>query len=338
MNSRSGRRSSLGTLDDVVAERLPLLDKHLGKSEVPLSKRPFRATFEFIQLWVERIRDANGREFAPRVSAQIVLDDWFGAIYQAIEAWYFTQYPHINTTESRLLSGFVTLRNTAFELKVPSIVTEPGETTETVWLRFPDRLLPSEDPLSWLTSPPGLNSIAPEEREQLDRSVRLVAERLRSIHAAMMSIPHNHAVVDGLLTALEGHLEQASRKGAAGDHPSLETGCWDLQMVAECALKTLLAIRSGNFTKTHDLTILASGAAPYLPDCPKDALDLLPPWQVSVDRRYGSGSPVTLATYVDLYLSTLELADVVLDSLVELRLGQGKIEVARPPWKRGGSR
>lgn len=338
MSRRSGKRSSPGTLDDVVAERLPFLDEYLGRSEVPLSERPLRATFEFIQRWVERVRDANGREFAPRVSAQIVSDDWFGAIYQTIEVWYLNRYPYLNTTEIRLLSGFVTLWNTAFELMVPSMVIEPGETTETIWLRFPDRLLPSEDPLSWLTSPPGVDNIAPEDKEQLERSVRLVAARLRSIHTAMMGIPHDHDVVDGLLAALEGHLEQAARKGAAADHPSLETGCWDLQMAAECALKTVLAIRSGNFPKTHDLTILGSRAAPHLPNFPKDALDSLPPYQVSLDRRYGGGSPVTLAIYKELYLSTLELVDVVLDSLVELRLGEGRIEVAQPPWKRGGSR
>lgn len=323
------------TLDTVIAERLPLLDKLLAKTGVELKDRPFRATFEFIELWVLEINDGQGRQFKPTISAEMVTERWFAALYQLIERWYQNRYGEsFRATSSRALTGFVSIWSTPFELAVPRDVHEPDVPGETIWLRFPGRVLDTEDPLGWLRFPPSLGQLSRAESEDLKSAVGEVAARLRAINVAIMGIPERDRILSGFLMSIRSHLELAAKKALAERRPELEAGCWDLQMAAECAFKSVLHRKVGKFPRTHDLDVLYRLAASHLQAFPSEELKKLPNWREAIERRYGGGTRVDLDEYWTLYLATLRIIESVLAPLVELHIGEGELKIARPPWKK----
>lgn len=329
----SSEDKALETLDDVIAERLPLLDQLLAKSGLELKDRPFRASFEFIELWVLEVKDGRGRQFKPIISAEMVTERWFAALYQSIEKWYRDRYGEaFRATSSRTLTGFVSIWSTPFELAVPRDVTEPDVPGETIWLRFPGRVLEAEDPLAWLRSPPSLSQLSQEESEDLKSAVDEVAGRLRAINVAIMGIPGRDKILSGFLVSIRSHLELAAKKALA-EHPELGAGCWDLQMATECSFKSVLHRKTGRFPRTHDLDKLYSIAAVYLQAFPSNELKKLPNSSEAIERRYGGGNRVDLDEYWTLYLATLRIIESVLAPLVVLHLGEGQIKIARPPWK-----
>jgi HEPN domain-containing protein len=323
------------TLDAVIAERLPSLDKLLGKTGIELKDRPFRATFEFIELWVLEVNDGHGRQFKPAISAEIVTEGWFAMLYQLIERWYGNRYGEsFRATSSRTLTGFVPIWSTAFELAVPREVIEPDVPGETVWLRFPGRVLETEDPLAWLRSPPSLDQLSKAESKELRSAVNEVAVRLRAINVAIMGIPDRDRVLSGFLVSIRSQLELAAKKALAGGHPQLETGCWELQMATECAFKSVLHRKAGKFPRTHDLDKLYCLAASHLQVFPSEELEKLPKWREAIEHRYGGGTPVDLDEYWALYLATLRIIESVLSPLVDLHIGEGQLKIARAPWKK----
>ncbi|MEA2601324.1 MAG: hypothetical protein QOF89_2316 [Acidobacteriota bacterium] len=331
----SSKDKAHDTLDAVIAERLPLLDKLLAKTDVELKDRPFRATFEFIEIWVLEVNDGQGRQFKPTISAEIVTERWFAALYQLIERWYHNRYGEsFRATSSRTLTGFVPVWSTAFELAVPREVLQSDVPGETVWLRFPGRVLEAEDPLAWLRSPPSLDQLSQAESENLRSAVNEVAARLRAINVAIMGIPNRDRTLSGFLVSIRSHLELAAKKAVAGGHPQLETGCWDLQMATECAFKSLLHRKAGKFPRTHDLDELYRLAASHLQAFPSEALKKLPKWREAIEHRYGGGTRVDLDEYWTFYMATLRIIESVLAPLVVLHIGEGQVKIARPPWKK----
>jgi HEPN domain-containing protein len=323
------------TLDAVIAERLPLLDKMLAKTGIELKDRPFRATFEFIEIWVLEVNDGQGRQFKPTISAEIVTERWFAALYQLIERWYHNRYGEaFRATSSRALTGFVPIWSTVFELAVPREVVQSDVPGETVWLRFPGRVLEAEDPLAWLRSPPSLGQLSQTESENLRSAVNEVAARLRAINVAIMGIPERDKTLSGFLVAIRSHLELAAKKAVAGGHPELETGFWDLHMATECAFKSLIHRKIGKFPRRHDLDELYNIAASHLRAFPSEELEKLPKWREAIEHRYGGGIPVNLDEYWTLYMATLRIIESALEPLVVLRIGEGQVKIARPPWKK----
>jgi HEPN domain-containing protein len=323
-----------GTFEDVLEERLPSLDDLLAKSGVELRDRPFRAAFEFIDLWILEVKDGEGRQFKPVISADIVTEKWFAALFQLIEQWYKHRYgAAFRATTSRALNGFVVLWSTAFELAVPRTVVEPDVPGESIWLRFPGSVLKNENPLSWLTSPPNLDRLVPHERAALASSVTEVAIRLRSINVSIMGIPDRNPTLSGLLTQTRNHIHLAARK-AVGEDAELASACWDLHMAVECAFKALIHRRVPPFQKTHDLSKLFDRASAHLINFPANALANLSDWREAIERRYGGGQYVSLDDYWLLYLSALKVVESVLRPLVVLDLGEGQIKLGRPPWNR----
>lgn len=309
------------TFDDVLAERLPSLDDLLAKTGVELKDRPFRAAVEFMQCSVLEVEDGQGRHDHPVISTEIVTERWFAALFQSIEEWYRQRHgAAFRARTARALAGFVDHSSTAFELAVPQTVVEPDVSGETVWLRIPSAVLESEDPLSWLTSPPSLDRLAPSERATLTSSVGEVASRLRSIHVSIMGIPDRDLTLNGFLTLTRRHIERAARE-AVGKEPKLPAGCWNLHMAVECAFKALIHRRAPPFPRTHDLKWLLERASSHLRAFPFLEFATLPDYREAIQRRYGKGQYVSLDDYWVLYFSALRVVDSVLQPLVRIHLG-----------------
>lgn len=321
------------SLDGVIAERLPILDELLAERGVALEARPLKAACDFVDLWVLKVPDASGKEFEVSTTTEVVTEKWFGALYQTIERWYRRRYHDaFNSRESRTLTGFVSIWSTPFKLAIPRVVREPDVPGETAWLRFPSAVLESERPLDWLCQPPSLDDLSRTQRDQLESEEREVATRLRSIEVSIMGIPVSDEALDGLLVAVSSHLRAAAEKAIIGGHPALETGGWDFHFAVECALKALLHVKSGSFPRIHVLADLYELAKPYLPDLPNELLERLPTAEEAIGYRYGGGRRLTLGCYWGMYQAALEIVETAMDTLAVLRLGQGNLNIARPPW------
>jgi hypothetical protein len=90
----------------------------------------------------------------------------------------------------------------------------------------------------------------------------------------------------------------------------------------------------GKFPRTHDLDELYRLTASHLQAFPSEELKKLPNWREAIERRYGGGTRVDLDEYWTLYLATLRIIENVLAPLVVLRIGEGQLKIARPPWKK----
>jgi hypothetical protein len=318
--------------DAVIAERLPLHDDYLAKAGVDLQDRPFRATLDFIHVWIVAIDLGDGGIVEPN-APDMVKTRWFGMILRLVQKWYRQRYGDAMTESTeRTLTAFVLIWSTAFQLSIPSIIPDPEAPPGSAWLRFPNKVLPAEKPLKWIRPAPSTEQLSPSERHELEVTATAVATSMRSINLSLLGIPHSSTDLAGLLTAARSHLTSSAVKAIQGGHPSLEIGCWDLHMAAECSLKAYVKVQTGSFPKSHDLDCLFRLTSNGLPQLQPADLKRLPPWKVAVAYRYGDGPKLSVVAFFEIYRAVLRIVDAALNPLATFRLGDARIDLARLPW------
>ncbi len=319
--------------DAAIAERLPLHDEYLAKAGVDLQERPFRATLDYIESWIVAIDLGDGELIEPG-APEMVKTRWFGMILRSVQKWYRQRYGDAMTESTEhTLTAFVLVWSTAFQLSIPSIIPDPEGPSGSAWLRFPNKVLPVETPLKWIRPAPATEQLSPSERHELEVTATEVATLMRSINVAILGIPHNSTDLAGLLTAAHSHLTSSAAKAIQGGHPSLEIGCWDLHMAAECSLKAYVKVQTGSFPKSHDLNHLFRLTSNGLPQLQPADLKRLPPWQVAVAYRYGDGPQLSVVAFFEMYRAVLRIVHAALNPLVTFRLSDVRIDLARLPWR-----
>jgi HEPN domain-containing protein len=322
------------SLSSVIAERLPTLDSILASNDVALTERPFLATVDFARAFVLEIKDGDKQWTPDLESPQFVTDQWFRALDQEIESWYRQRYgAAFEKSPPRTGSGLVLIWGTPFGLKVPVTVVRPGTPGRTVWVSFPDSVLDTEDPASWVVSPPNLGAMSDSDLEKFTAECKEISSLLRSIMAKLMGIQLSNPVVQGFLNGVRFHVEVAAEHIIRERHEGVAPRAyWEIQMACECAYKALLQQKSGSFIQTHDLFLLHDKAEPYGLAIKRDILKKLPRWKDMIELRYGQTVDPAITGFYEAYRIMLRVVDAVLAPIVTLGLGKASLEIAKAPW------
>ncbi|NJO83563.1 MAG: hypothetical protein HC828_12600 [Blastochloris sp.] len=262
-------------------------------------------------------------------------DAWFRGFFQLTEEWYRSKYgvalsPNSRTEEESL----VLIHGVPFAVKVPMSIVTPDEPGKTAFLRMPDEVLATEDPLAWIANPPNLSAMNPKVRRQVLKDLEQVCGLLRGIRSSKMGIRKSDRVMRGFIQAAGGHLSTAPRLVLEHwqDGGSAKAA-WELQMACECSLKAVSQSEKSSFREHHDLFVLYDEVAAHLPTFKRSRLKQLPRWREMASLRYGQGHPPRLDEIFKWYVTTLQLVDCAFKFLSEIGLGKVTFKIGLPPWK-----
>jgi hypothetical protein len=324
----------------LIDEALELVDLKLATGGVKLQERPLLATIEFIREWVIEIERKDGTRVVLvdlDMDGVMALPEFRGFI-DMTEAWYLERYGSSLKISSDAITGVVLIHHTPFQILVPqSVKLRPGDAGPgSWWVRWPERVLDQEDPLTWVSDGPNLARLSDEQRSDVRQGICAVANRLRFVHSRILATPAEGALHSILPITLD-HLEGAARLILDGDrHSGIRRSFWDLQMACECAFKSVLEQKTGQFKETHDLfhlydLVQAQGALPFR----RDILKRLPRWEEVADLRYALGKRDNLFNAFYCYETALEVVTGTLGVLSwKYTFWQGEFCLAPLPWKR----
>jgi hypothetical protein len=323
------------TFDEYFEAALPLIDDALAKENIGLLQRPLRAAITFVTQYVIEV-DIDGKPEAPRFAdGAFTSEPWFRGLFQLVEEWYRQRYgAAMDKPYSREAMGFVVVWGTPFKLEVPTRTVTVGTPGKTIWLGFPESVLPGEDPTQWIVDPPNISGMTRKDFLGLARKTKEVGNLLRSIEVKLLGIGRISDTSRGFIQAIRGHLVTAAQQVIENwERKGTSKAAWEMQMVCECALKALSNEKLSTFRETHDLFTLYDDVLPFLGGLKRTDLTKLPRWKQMADLRYGQGRAPEMDECYKMYLATLRVVDGALAPLVSLGLGEARIEVALAPWK-----
>lgn len=329
------RESDDTMFEDVLRDVLPAIDKKLATRQVLVGLRPLHAAVQFCREFILEIR-LDGREWVPDLdNLDFITENWFRGVYQLTEQWYERRYAEaLETKAPRHAVAFVLAYGIPLRVDVPLSRITPGDRPKTVWLSIPDTILPDEEPLNWISSPPNLVEMDRKEKERLLRDLEEVCGLLRSISAHKMGIGGLTAEGRGFVLAARGHLDTAARQVLEyWQEKGTAKAAWELQIAVESALKAVAETKTGRFRATHDLFLLFDDAAPYLNHFSRNEIGKLPRWKAMINHRYAQGISPRLDEVFGYYRSALRIVDGCFRGLASLILGKGSFRIGLPPWR-----
>lgn len=283
---------------------------------------------------VPEIRFGDDRARSPGQPAEFIGEPWFRAIYSQVEDWYRVRYgARAGQRGNGIIRGVSLVAGTAFELRVPITVTEPGRPGETVWLSFPDRVLPTDDPSKWIVTPPDWSTYSADIVSDSRSTATTVAGLLRRISSRLMGAQLEDATVRSLLAGIRLHLQGAATLILNTDEEgSFARAQWELQMACEVAYKGLRQQQTGAFLEKHDLFLLHDSVTLAQGSVRRQWLSELPRWHEAANLRYGLGDHPTVAGMFHWYLTTLMIVAGICENLKGLNLTQAQFEIGKAPW------
>lgn len=327
--------SDNATVADILASVLPIIDKGLAAQQILVEMRPLHAAVQFCRDFVLEVR-VDGREWTPDLeNLDFLTEKWFRGIYHLTEEWYERRYGQaLKTKAQHHALAFVLAYGIPLRINVPLSTKTSGERPKTMWLSFPDALLPDEEPLEWISAPPNLVEMESKEKGRLLRDVKQVCNYLRSISSHEMGITGLTAEGRGLVSTARGHLDTAARQVLEHwQKTGTAKAAWELQVACESTLKAVAETKTGSFRASHDLFVLFDDAAPYLNHFPRHEIKKMPRWEKMIDYRYAQGKPPRLEEVFRYYLSALRVVDGCFRDLATLILGKGSFLIGLPPWR-----
>lgn len=314
-----------------LAAWLDLADQDLAKQNVPVSDRIILSIHRLVQ-W-KAIMDENGDPY-PLDPARLVKNDWFFPLAKMVGGWYRSRYAGATKiVPDGPLKTFVLIRFTPFVVEIPKHRTELGEEAETAWMHLSDKVRDDEHPVDWIVRPPELNSLVPKARTALEADLLRVADALRFIYIATISVPTaGQDELLSLLRAIVPHLNQAAEMIGQSKTQTLLMSYWELQMAAESAVKAFLLRKTGRYSKSHDFPKLTKEALLADPTFPSRTLATFPNQQRVINMRYGIGAPPPWETCFTDYCAILEFIRASLHRLPRIGIGSASFLLKTPSW------
>lgn len=310
-----------------------LIDESLALDAIPVSERPFEATWFFVRNFVIEACDSLEGPKPPGKLSEYMGSRWFQALYSEVEEWYRMRYgDRLDQRTNKSMKGVTLVASTPFELQVPTTTVRTGNPGETVWLSFPDAMLDEDDVVAWFVNPPNLNHYSDEAQIVARKTATAVASRLRAISCSKKGANVTDDITKGFLSGVTVHLESACSLILQEDGESFARAQWELQMACESVYKGLLQQQMGGFPETHDLFVLHDRALPYLANVSRELIHKLPRWREASDLRYGQGDQATVFGIFEWYKTTLTIVSEVLSNLKGIKLANTRIEIRKAPW------
>lgn len=310
----------------LLAETLPTLDEILTKENRPVHERPFEAA--------RFIVDHMLVEVAGDTKDNYLIKPWFAGIYLPVVRWYEQRYgtelPHPKPpTAHGLVSHFGAL----YSLRVELVLTDVDQDGHR-WVRFPKEVLPTEEPLDWLASPPPITTLKPNRREALASTSRHVANRLRCINNDLNTATHQSDAARRMATSVICHLDKAAVDATSSSFDAHTLVPWELQMACEKTMKVYLSQIKLEYPETHDLRALNKLAEPTLnwPGVQK-SLAAFPTDARIVKWRYGELNPPTAAEVWRMYGAAVELIHGYAVRMTrKITFNNFAVQLKKAPW------
>ncbi|MFZ3287900.1 MAG: hypothetical protein WA191_13775 [Telluria sp.] len=310
----------------LLAETLPTLDEIFIKENLPVHERPFEAARFIVDHMIVEVSGDTKDNYLSK--------PWFAGIYLPVIRWYEQRYgtklPHPkHPTAHGLVSHFGALYTLCVEL-VLSDVDQDGHR----WVRFPKEVLPAEEPLDWLASPPPLATLKPSRREALANTSRHVANRLRCINNDLNTATHPSDAVRRMATSVIRHLDKAALDATSSSPDSHALVPWELQMACEKTIKVYLTQSELAFPAIHDLRALNKLAEPVL-NWPEGRRSLagFPTDARVLKWRYGELTPPTAAEIWKMYGTVVELVHGYASRMThKYTFNNFAVQLKKAPW------
>lgn len=314
------------TFDEFLRETLPWIDEHLAASGTAVQDRPLTAARQIVDLFVIEIHGDTKENYHQKT--------WFARIFKSIYKWYERRYGDTlkKSRQARAL-GIVTYFGTPYLLHVPLVFTEPGE-DGTAWVNFPREVLPSEDPLGWIETPPPFDTMTPKRKQALRIAATHVATALRAINLDLNTADTTEEKHRGLARSVIRHFEKAASDTAANDRENSSLAIWELQMACEKSIKVYLSQKQIDYPATHDLRHLqklALDGADWSEV--RAAMPGMPSEKRVMAWRYAEIPPPKPKEMERIYKSALCLCGEYAKRLSrKLIMKNASIQIRRPPW------
>lgn len=323
-----------GSLEDVLAESLDMIDRMLAQEGMPLHMRPMSAAMRFVEFCVVKVNQGNGCDAPPGKLTDYAGSKWFQIIFRGTENWYRDRFGDaMEAGRSDGRNAATLIRDTPYLVKVPMTTTEPGTPGESFWLCYHDAVRPGEDVLRWIRHGPVLDNLATKDVKAARTITEEISTKLRATHIALLGLDGTDPRLVELRNGILPNIERAAWHLSKADAENVRLAHWDMQMACELALKCLAQQRSGSFKETHDLFVLYDGMPESVPPFARTELSKLPNWERMVELRYGGGPPITVRQAFRSYRATVGIVTATTGALKKsLQLGNAKFHLKRPPW------
>lgn len=261
---------------------------------------------------------------------------WFKILYQRVEEWYQKRFgATVTESDEHVVSGVVMLFGTPVELLVPLTFTEVEKPGETFWLSLPDRVLPQENVLDWLSAQPSSENLPQGELEELVARATTVANNIRSIHRKLSDADYISQDAQRLAKTIDDNFYEAVRDILSFTEEERLTAIWELHMAMEKSFKVLLMQHRRQYPKIHPLRDLLSCASDLIDDAiTPTLLDDFPSDREVIPARYAQGRPRTVEEVVRLYNLSLHVVKKCTDLLSQrLNISHARFLIRKAPWR-----
>jgi hypothetical protein len=316
---------------------LNLIDESLALDGTAVSDRTPLAARRLVTDFIPEVRIGDEPPCAPGTLLEFSSAPWFKVVYKYVEDWYQARYGRrIAERGSRVTRGIIVIASTPFEIHVPIAASRVETEGETAWLSIPNRVLETEDALTWVQGAPNWATYPDDVRQPATANVLEVANLIRRISCRLTGADVSDPVARNLLAGIRVHLQSACdlimREGEEGSYARAQ---WELQMACESAYKGYSQQVSGKFSETHDLFVLHDRSALPEASVRRDLVRSLPRWHEAANLRYGLGAHPTIVGIAHWYRTALTIIAGVVDNLAGIDLSEASLLLQMAPWLRG---
>lgn len=277
------------------------IDAVYASVQMPLRHRALQAALDFAKGFVLRVE--GGTKDKP------IGQPWFDAIHFEALSWYQERYVEaMSENPDGESHAVVFFAGAVFSLTFPLLVDGPGSAPLTRRIYFPRVLRDDEDPFAFLDARLELATFAKRARNQLKADISRVVGQTRSLNMALRFADVPEAGRQ-LANRVMWTLTQAVASISRGQSDRYALAVWELNLVAELALKVFLMQGGHEIPRIHGVRKIHSRAvqAGLEPIDPR-VLAAFPSERKAIRCRYGEVSPPPLATLLALYGAALAVS------------------------------
>lgn len=313
--------------DEFLSEALPDFDEVLAAQGVDLTQRSFRAAMLIVEHCIVEIKGDTKDDYFHKA--------WFGSLFRAVNAWYEKRYG--NAFQQRKPSTALTVISifgTPFRAEVPLVINEAPLPDKTFWLCFPIAVMPNEEHMNWVISPPNFDSSTDGDREAASLALIEAGTHLRATHVNVMTADHETERTRSLAQGIIPHLEKGALDIVRSEPNGRSIAVWELNFACEKAIKTFLRQQQLDPPNTHDVHRLHKMATDYFgPNEMDSAVAVLPSEKVAVKHRYAELPSPSLADVLSIYRAALRISAGYSQKLTrKYTFNNAKFQLKMPPW------
>jgi len=316
-------------LKDSLPDYLMEIDLSLAEDGVPLHRRPLDAASIFVLEYIIDIRGGTKNDF--------LAQPWFASLFKFVQEWYADKYGAALKSSDPADVGLTVIFGTPFKVKIPLTLTERGETPGTVWLCFPNEVLPGEQVVGWVQDPPNLSRLSTEDMSTLVDEIAWVVAAARTLHIQLMTAELAQESTKQLAAAIRAHVTRAIDDICSLEGARMSLAMWDLFFAVEKALKVYLIQKTGTPLRSHDLEKLvrraeSSGLSPV----DRCHLHAMPSEEEAMQHRYGEIEAPTVEEAAKTYKSALAILVHCADGLERtFGMRNARLLISQAPWTKG---